>query len=112
MRIMCGYAAVFCLWSGAAIGCVGSVDDVGTGQIDLSLVGAGPSGALYRLRHAIITVDGPSSTVFDTEDNPDRMSLSVNVPTGDYVSHVEPGWQLERIRDATVPPVNAQLVSD
>jgi hypothetical protein len=112
MRIMRACAVVFCILNGAATGCSGSADDLGTGQIDLNLVGAGPSGALYRLRHAIITVDGPSSAVFATEDDPDRTSLSANVPTGDYIGQVQPGWQLERIQGSTVTPVNAELVSD
>jgi hypothetical protein len=67
---------------------------------------------IYRLRNAIITVDGPSSAVFNTEGDPTQTSLSANVVVGNYVATVQGGWQLERIDGPSVTPVDATLVSE
>src|SRR5262249_56157525 len=85
-----------------SVDCV-AVEDDRTGMIGLELVGQAPSGAVYRLRDAIITVQGPTSTtIWNTEDAPDRTSLSANVAVGDYTASVQDGWRLERL-DAGMP---------
>jgi cysteine-rich repeat protein len=102
-------AAVF----GAALfpACVDSSDN-STGTIDLSLLGQAPSGAVYRLRDATITVQGPTSTkVWSTEDDPNRTSLSASVVTGEYMALLGPGWRLERVEGPSTATVPAQLVS-
>jgi hypothetical protein len=83
-----------------------------TGTLGVNLVGSTPSGAFYRLRDAVITVDGPNPTVFDTEDDPDRISLSADVEPGDYSATVAPGWRLERLEDGNATTVTATLISD
>jgi hypothetical protein len=67
---------------------------------------------IYRLRNAIITVDGPSSVVFNTDDDLTRTSLSANVMTGNYEAMVQSGWHLERIDGPSATPVEATLVSE
>jgi hypothetical protein len=83
------------------------------GTVTANLVGQAPSGAVYRLRHAVITVTGPGTTrIWNTEDDPDRTSLSDDVPIGNYSASLAAGWDLERIEGASATPVTAQLVSD
>src|ERR1043166_4813015 len=97
-------------WLGA--GCV-AVEDDRLGTIGLELVGQTPSGTVYRLRDAVITVQGPTSTtIWNTEDAPDRTSLSANVVVGDYSASVQDGWRLERLDGSIATPVAAQLASD
>jgi hypothetical protein len=84
--------------------------DVGT--IALNLIGQAPSGTVYRLRHAVITVTGAGvSRIWNTEDDPSRTSLSENVPAQDYTAALARGWNLERIDGASATPVAAALVS-
>jgi hypothetical protein len=84
----------------------------GLGTVTLNLVGQAPSGTVYRLRHAVITVSGPASRIWNTEDDPDRTSLSDQVPAGDYTASLAPGWNLERIEGASATPIAAQLISE
>src|SRR5688572_33299451 len=71
--------------------CVDSDDDLGT--VNINLVGQGTSGQVYRLRDATFNVDGPAPTVWNTEDDPDRMTLSADVPVGAYQVTLAPGWR-------------------
>jgi hypothetical protein len=83
------------------------------GTLTVNLTGQAPSGTVYRLRHAIITVTGPDThRIWNTEDDPSRTSLSDNVPAGDYDASLAPGWNLERIEGASATPVVAALASD
>src|SRR5690349_11501889 len=76
--------------------CADSNDDLG--QIDLSLVGQAPSGAQYRLRDAVLTIDGPSGVrTFRTEDDPTRTQINARLLSGAYTLQVAPGWRLERV---------------
>ena len=88
-------------------------DDTEVGTISIGLAGQGASGAIYRLRDATFTVDGPSSMlVWSTEDDPDRTSLSANVVIGNYTASLAPGWRMERLVMGQPPvDVNATLVS-
>src|SRR5262249_30384027 len=86
MRLVCVNAMLCCLWISAAAGCAASPAGSATGEISVNLKGTVPSGVIYRLRNAVITVDGPSSAEFRTEDDPDRTSLSANVVVGDYTA--------------------------
>jgi hypothetical protein len=93
------------------IGCAPAGDPMGT--ITLNLTGNGDSGLVYRLRDAVITVTGPTSTqVWRTEDNPDRTSLSADVDVGDYSALLPDGWRIEQVSDVGAMPVSATLVSD
>lgn len=97
---------------GLVAGCAGPTES-SRGTITANLVGQAPSGAVYRLRHAAITVAGPGTTrIWNTEDDPDRTSLSDDVPIGNYSAVLAAGWNLERIEGASATPVTAQLVSD
>lgn len=83
------------------------------GTATVNLVGQAPSGAVYRLRHAVITVTGFGNTrIWNTEDDPDRTSLSDDVVVGNYTASVAAGWNLERIEGTAARPVTAQLISD
>lgn len=84
-----------------------------TGSLTINLAGVTPDGTEYRLRDATITVTGPDSVqVFHTEDQPDRASLSANVPAGAYSALLDPGWRLERLDAFSEATVNAELISD
>jgi cysteine-rich repeat protein len=98
--------------SGAALpACVGAGEET-TGTININLVGQAPSGTVYRLRDATIVVQGPTaSRSFDTEDDPDRTSLSANVVVGSYSSTLQPGWRIERVEGPSALTVPAELKS-
>jgi hypothetical protein len=107
-------AKLQCLWvlAVAGAGCIGGSGEPATGMVALHLTGAAPSGTLYRLRDATINVDGPSSAVFHTEDDPTRTSLSADVDPGDYSATVQPGWRMERLDPDGPTAVDATLESD
>ncbi|WP_437680023.1 lysyl oxidase family protein [Sorangium sp. So ce131] len=96
------------------IGCVAEERRVEeTGQVEMSLTGASASGSVYRLRDAVVMVQGPANTLFfQTEEQPNRTTLSADVPAGSYFTFLQEGWRLERLRrDNVVEPVEAQLLS-
>jgi WD40 repeat protein len=97
--------------SGSIVGCAES-PEAAVGQVSINLVGQGPSGTVYRLRDAVITVTGPTSRVWSSEDDPDQTSLSDNVLTGSYSAALQDGWRLERLEGASTAPVSAALLSD
>jgi hypothetical protein len=104
-------AGLFGLVAGSA-GCA-APSEPSLGTVIANLVGQTPSGAVFRLRHAFITVTGPgTSRIWNTEDDPSRTSLSDNVPIGNYSASLAAGWNLERIEGGLATPVTAQLVSD
>lgn len=111
MRLVCVNVVLRYLWISAVVGCAASPAGSGTGEISINLKGTVPSGVIYRLRNAVITVDGPSSAEFRSEDDPDRTSLSANVAVGDYTAVLHDGWTLEKL-DGTVTTVDATLISD
>ena len=112
MGFACRCVVGLLLVASLGAGCV-AVDDDRLGTIGLELVGQAPSGTVYRLRDAVITVQGPTSTtIWNTEDAPDRTSLSANVVVGDYSASVQDGWRLERLDGSLATPVAAQLASD
>lgn len=81
------------------------------GQLELNLVGQGSSGTLFRLRDAIVMVQGPSQTLFfDTESDPDATSFSAVVQAGSYSSFLQEGWRLERV-DGNKAVTDVQLLS-
>jgi hypothetical protein len=88
-------------------------DSTRTGTVAMNLVGQAPSGNMYRLRTAIITVQGPASTTFwNTEDDLARTTLSENVVPGDYSVFLQEGWELEKLAPGLPPEtVPAQLLS-
>jgi hypothetical protein len=99
--------------SPALTGCSEPPPGAATGTISLALVGSAPSGTVYRLRDAMITVHGPDSNkVWNTEDAPDQTTLSADVVPGDYTALLADGWRIERLDGATATPVTATRVSD
>jgi hypothetical protein len=101
------------VWLLAVLGAVGCAAP-GTpapGTVTLNLVGQAPSGTVYRLRHAVITVTGPATRIWNTEDDPDRTSLSDQVPAGDYAASLAPGWNLERIEGMSAMPCAAGITA-
>jgi len=97
----------------SATACV-DADGSDLGTVSLNLVGQAPSGTVYRLRDAVIDVTGPSySQTWNTEDDPDRTSLSADVAVGDYQAELAAGWRLERLAPPDPPvTVDATLLSD
>ncbi|MEY4548796.1 MAG: hypothetical protein RL685_4991, partial [Pseudomonadota bacterium] len=83
------------------------------GQIQLSLVGTSSAGTAYRLRQAIIVVQGPSSTIFlDSDVDPNSTTLGATVPVGVYSAFLQEGWILERLSDTgQAQPLSATLLS-
>ena len=81
------------------------------GQLEVNLVGQGSGGTLFRLRDAIVMVQGPSQTLFfDSESDPNGTSFSAAVPPGSYSSFLQEGWRLERI-DQGKTVADAELLS-
>jgi hypothetical protein len=103
---------VFATLSLAAGAC--AVDDDALGTADFALTGHSPSGTLYRLRHADLTIAGAGTMqVFHTEDAPDAPSISAHLPAGAYTIDLAPAWSLERVNaDGTAVTVDATLLSD
>lgn len=80
--------------------------------MSVNLVGQAPSGAVYRLRDATITVQGPGSTkVWNTETDPNRTTLSANVAVGAYSASLATGWRMERVEGPSTTTLPAELVS-
>lgn len=105
-------AILFFATVGVVSGCVGS-DAPTTGALSVNLVGRAESGNTYRLRDAIITVKRPGYTrVFNTEDDPNRTSLSDSVAVGDYSALLQDGFRLERVDGSSTTTVEAELISD
>jgi hypothetical protein len=103
-------SVVLCIALSAAAGC--ATDDA-EGSLSLNLVGQTPSGKVYRLRDAVITVHGPTSTtVWNTEDDPDRTSLSADVVVGDYSALLQDGWRIERVEGVSTNTLPSQLLSE
>lgn len=83
-----------------------------TGELRLGLIGSAPSGQVYRLRDAIVIVDGSAAhREFDTALDPDQTAFSSNVPAGDYTATLLPGWRVERIQPNATTQVPATLIS-
>jgi hypothetical protein len=101
-----------CVLAAAGAGCLGASGEPATGTVAVHLTGSASSGTVYRLRDAIITVDGPTPAFFNTEDDPTRTSLSVDVEPGDYSATVQSGWHIERLDGDMLTTVSATLVSD
>jgi len=86
----------------------------GQGQLQLNLIGVSNTGNAYRLRQAIIVVQGPSSTIFlNSDEDPDATSLGASVAVGSYSAFLQEGWILERLSDSggTPQPLRATLLS-
>lgn len=89
------------------------------GTIGMALAGQAPSGAKYRLRRAMIELDGPTTAYISTEDDPNRTLFSADVIAGSYTVSLDGGWQLERVDftgageavDAVLTSSNPQTVS-
>jgi hypothetical protein len=70
------------------------------GRVELNLVGQGSQGSQFRLRNAVVTVQGPDQTLFfDSEDDPNALSFSAVVSPGSYSSFLQEGWRLERVEN-------------
>jgi hypothetical protein len=96
-------------------GCGGKADSSAEqtpiGRVELNLVGEGSQGNRYRLRDAIIMIQGPVSTLFfDSEQDPDTAVMVSLVPAGAYTSFLQEGWRLERV-DSGEQVTNAALIS-
>jgi Lysyl oxidase len=82
------------------------------GKIEFKLTATTPQGVTYRLRDAIIMIQGPEDTLFfDTEENVDRDVWRANVPPGDYTYFIQEGWRMERLGEHAEPNVGAELTS-
>lgn len=115
MRVSGCHFVITCLvvalvaWSGCS---AESADEAGHGTVELALTTQVASGAVYRLRDATISIDGPMSRTWHTEDDPELTSLSANVLVGNYRALLADGWRLERVDGSMVTTVDAELVSD
>jgi hypothetical protein len=82
------------------------------GTIGLNLAGQGPSGTVYVLRNADITITGGTEPlVFHTEDNPNATSITGHVTAGPYSASLADGWRLERIANGVAVQAPATLIS-
>lgn len=80
------------------------------GQLDVGLLAYGSAGTPYRLRSAILMIQGPDQTLFfDTEEDPTATTLSATVTPGAYGSFLQEGWRLERADEPSAPLVATLL---
>ena len=85
-------------------------DQVGT--VELRLTGQAPSGAIYRLRDADLTIQGAGAPVVaHTEDDPSRTQLSEHLVAGAYTLALSGTWRLERVTATSAQPVTGTLLS-
>jgi hypothetical protein len=102
----------FPLFSSAA--CNSGGDDtqepVEAGTLRMSLTGQ-TNGTTYRLRNAIFEIAGPSSTLLDSETDPNAATLVATLATGGYTIFLRNAWALERQTTSGFEPVQATLLS-
>jgi hypothetical protein len=83
------------------------------GRVEFNLVGQGSQGTLFRLRDAVVSVQGPEQTLFfDSEDDPDATSFSAVLPPGSYSSFLQEGWHLERVDSGKAVPSGVLISSN
>ena len=88
-----------------------SQQETKAGTLDLALTGVSSTGALYRLRNGDFTVQGPTTTTFSTETDPDAPSVQLQLAAGDYLITLADGWLLEKEVDGEFVEVEATLQS-
>lgn len=78
-----------------------STEEAVTGTISLPLQAVAASGNVYRLRNATFTITdnhtGNLVTVFSSEEDPSKSTISKVLDTGDYSITLLQGWFLERV---------------
>ena len=92
--------------------CLGNEADNDVGTVDLRLTGQAPSGAIYRLRDADLSIAGAGAPiVLHTEDDPTRTQLSAHLVSGPYALALSEAWRLERVTATGAAPVTGTLLS-
>ena len=98
----------------AALGAC-AVDEEAAGTVELDLVGQAPSGNVYVLRNAEITVTELRSgnmRIFRSEDDVNAARFRAHLLTGDYTAQLAPGWRLDqRTSGGDRPAPAVQLAS-
>jgi len=92
-NVVSGLVSIVCV---AALGACAADEDP-TGTFELDLVGQAPSGNVYVLQNAEITVTQVSTgnaRVFRTDGDGDTRRFHANVLPGDYTVQLAPGWRL------------------
>ncbi len=77
------------------------------GQLHLALTAESSTGNVYRLRRAIFTVTSASNgqTIeVSTEEDPNRSSIDLELPAGDYSVLLNGGYYLEHLSGPGAPP--------
>ncbi|HEY6562332.1 MAG TPA: hypothetical protein VI072_33925 [Polyangiaceae bacterium] len=83
-----------------------------TGRLELPLTAQSSSGAQYRLIRGTFKVTGRAKRTLSSDAQPDRPTLSVDLPKGEYRIQLLGGWSLERrTTDGRFEPVEATLTS-
>ncbi len=80
----------------------------------MGVAGQDADGNYYRLRSGYIDASGPVFVSFDTEMDPNTTEyLTMDVPTGDYSLHLQPGWWVEQWDPFSAQsfPIDARLIS-
>lgn len=80
------------------------------GQVSLALTAVSGT-TTYRLADATFDIEGPTATVLSSADDPSITVLTAELATGNYLSTLQGGWQLERFDGTAFVPVEATLVS-
>jgi hypothetical protein len=82
----------------------------GAGSLRMAL-SASANGRTYRLRQATFTVSGPTSTVLETEAQPDAPALTATLDVGSYTIQLGGSYFLERVAGSGPVRVAATLTS-
>lgn len=88
----------------------GSEETHSTGRVSMALT-AVSAGTTYRLADASFVIEGPTSTVLTSAEDPSVTVLTTELATGNYLSTLQGGWELERFNGVAFVPVQATLVS-
>jgi hypothetical protein len=81
-----------------------------TGQAEFALT-TSIDGQQYDLQNAKFEITGADSVSLTTDDSADGLSLTQQLPVGDYQVELQPGWQLVQISQDPVP-LSATLISE
>jgi hypothetical protein len=92
---------VLALLAGCSSGQSGAPTPLDTGTFRMALT-ATTNGHTYRLRQATFQITGPTSTVLDTEAQPDTAALTATLNTGSYSVLLGGPWFLERLDPASL----------
>jgi hypothetical protein len=81
------------------------------GRMEIALTAVTASNTVYRLRNATFAITGQTlgfATQVSTEEDPDRSSILLELPSDTYEVRLQPGFVIERLSGAPAPSPDAR----